>query len=82
MVTTTVDLYNKNIFDQSSTNASHFGIAYREAGLPVLAQMVNVVIFVPVQTCLGGCGHIHTLRSGALSGALLSAWNFISVCSH
>lgn len=48
MVTINVDPNNKDIFGQSGTNASPFVIAYREAGLPPLAHMMNAVIFVSV----------------------------------
>lgn len=48
MITINVDPKNPDIFGQSGTNASPFVIAYREAGLPPLAHMMNVVIFVSV----------------------------------
>ncbi|KAF2262770.1 amino acid transporter [Lojkania enalia] len=48
MVTICVDPANPNIFGQDGTNASPFVIAYREAGLPPLAHMMNAVIFISV----------------------------------
>lgn len=48
MVTINVDPHNKDLFGQSGTNASPFVIAYREAGLPALAHMMNAVILISV----------------------------------
>ncbi|KAF1959784.1 hypothetical protein CC80DRAFT_439841 [Byssothecium circinans] len=48
MVTINVDPKNPNIFGGSGTNASPFVIAYREAGLPPLAHIMNAVIFISV----------------------------------
>jgi yeast amino acid transporter len=48
MITITVDPKNEAIFGAGGTNASPFVIAYREAGLPPLAHMMNAVIFISV----------------------------------
>lgn len=48
MMTLTVDPQNKDLFGQPGTNASPFVIAYREARLPALAHMMNVVILLSV----------------------------------
>ncbi|KAF2645122.1 hypothetical protein P280DRAFT_487584 [Massarina eburnea CBS 473.64] len=48
MITINVDPTNPNIFGGTGTNASPFVIAYREAGLPPLAHIMNAVIFVSV----------------------------------
>ncbi|KAF2111641.1 amino acid transporter [Lophiotrema nucula] len=48
MVTITVDPKNENLFGAGGINASPFVIAYREAGLPPLAHMMNAVIFISV----------------------------------
>lgn len=48
MVTINVDPQNPDIFGGEGTNASPFVIAYREAGLPPLAHMMNAVIFISV----------------------------------
>lgn len=50
MVSINVDPRNKDLFGQSGTNASPFVIAYREAGLPALAHMMNAVILTSVVT--------------------------------
>ncbi|KAF2730789.1 hypothetical protein EJ04DRAFT_29805 [Polyplosphaeria fusca] len=56
MITITVDPENENLFGAGGTNASPFVIAYREAGLPPLAHIMNAVIFVSV------------LSTGSISG--------------
>jgi amino acid transporter len=48
MITINVDPNNSDIFGQAGSNASPFVIAYREAGLPPLAHMMNAVIFISV----------------------------------
>lgn len=48
MVTITVSPKNPDLFGGSGTNASPFVIAYRDAGLPPLAHMMNAVIFISV----------------------------------
>ncbi|KAI1101227.1 amino acid permease/ SLC12A domain-containing protein [Jackrogersella minutella] len=48
MITINVSPANKDLFGQSGTNASPFVIAYRDAGLPALAHLMNVVILISV----------------------------------
>ena len=48
MVTINVDPHNADLFGKSGTNASPFVIAYREAGLPALAHMMNAIILISV----------------------------------
>ncbi|PYH36103.1 arginine permease [Aspergillus neoniger CBS 115656] len=46
MITLTVDPTNPNLFGQSGSNASPFVIAFKDAGIPVMAHMTNAVIFI------------------------------------
>ncbi len=50
MVTITVSPNDPNLFggDGSGTNASPFVIAYRSAGLPALAHIMNAIILISV----------------------------------
>ena len=48
MVTITVSPTNPDLFGGEGTNASPFVIAYREAGIPPLAHMMNAIIFISV----------------------------------
>ncbi|KAI1076608.1 amino acid permease/ SLC12A domain-containing protein [Whalleya microplaca] len=48
MITINVSPNNPDLFGQEGTNASPFVIAYRDAGIPVLAHMMNAVILVSV----------------------------------
>ncbi|KAI1774240.1 amino acid permease/ SLC12A domain-containing protein [Hypoxylon cercidicola] len=48
MVSINVSPKNEDLFGQSGTNASPFVIAYRDAGIPVLAHMMNAVILISV----------------------------------
>ncbi|PLB43385.1 arginine permease [Aspergillus steynii IBT 23096] len=48
MVTLTVDPSNPDLFGGSGSNASPFVIAFKNAGLPVMAHITNAVIFVSV----------------------------------
>lgn len=48
VVTITVSPEDPNLFGASGTNASPFVIAYTNAGIPVLAHMMNAVIFISV----------------------------------
>ncbi|XDG02556.1 hypothetical protein ABKA04_002171 [Annulohypoxylon sp. FPYF3050] len=48
MITINVDPHNQNLFGQSGTNASPFVIAYRDAGLPALAHIMNAIILISV----------------------------------
>ena len=56
MVTITVSPTDPNLFGGSGTNASPFVIAYRNAGIPAMAHIMNAVIFVSV------------LSTGSISG--------------
>ena len=56
MVTITVSPTDPNLFGGTGTNASPFVIAYRNAGIPALAHIMNAVIFVSV------------LSTGSISG--------------
>ena len=56
IVTITVSPKNPNLFGGSGTNASPFVIAYRQAGLEPLADIMNAVIFISV------------LSTGSISG--------------
>ncbi|KAL4788778.1 amino acid permease/ SLC12A domain-containing protein [Aspergillus venezuelensis] len=48
MITLTVDPKDPNLFGGSGSNASPFVIAFRNAGIPVMAHITNAVIFVSV----------------------------------
>ncbi len=48
MVTICVSPTDKNLFGSSGSNASPFVIAYRNAGLPAMAHLMNVIIFISV----------------------------------
>ncbi|KAI1375075.1 amino acid permease/ SLC12A domain-containing protein [Hypoxylon crocopeplum] len=48
MITINVSPQNEDLFGGTGTNASPFVIAYRDAGIPVLAHMMNAVILVSV----------------------------------
>ncbi|XXG99728.1 hypothetical protein Hte_006069 [Hypoxylon texense] len=48
MITINVDPTNPDLFGGEGTNASPFVIAYRDAGIPVLAHMMNAVILISV----------------------------------
>ncbi|THY02146.1 amino acid transporter [Aureobasidium pullulans] len=48
MITICVSPYDENLFGGSGTNASPFVIAYRNAGIPVLAHIMNAIIFLSV----------------------------------
>lgn len=48
MVTLTVSAKDPDLFGASGSNASPFVIAYKNSGLPVMAQITNAVIFVSV----------------------------------
>ena len=63
MVTITADPKNPNLFGGSGTNASPFVIAYREAKLGALADMMNAVIFISV---------LSTGSIAAWAGALMT----------
>lgn len=51
VVTITVSPYDANLFGGEGTNASPFVIAYRNAGIPVLAHMMNAIILLSVISC-------------------------------
>jgi yeast amino acid transporter len=51
MVTITVSPEDPDLFGQSGTNASPFVIAYRNAGVPALAHMMNAIILLSVISC-------------------------------
>ncbi|KAI1411868.1 amino acid permease/ SLC12A domain-containing protein [Hypoxylon sp. FL1857] len=48
MITINVSPTNEDLFGGEGTNASPFVIAYRDAGIPVLAHMMNAVILISV----------------------------------
>ncbi|KAI0139490.1 amino acid permease/ SLC12A domain-containing protein [Hypoxylon sp. NC0597] len=48
MITINVSPTNEDLFGGEGTNASPFVIAYRDAGIPVLAHMMNAVILLSV----------------------------------
>lgn len=48
MITLTVDPKDPNLFGASGSNASPFVIAFKNAGIPVMAHITNVVIFISV----------------------------------
>ncbi|KAI5865395.1 amino acid permease/ SLC12A domain-containing protein [Durotheca rogersii] len=48
MVTINVSPFNPDLFGGDGTNSSPFVIAYRDAGIPVLAHMMNAVILISV----------------------------------
>ncbi|RJE24509.1 Amino acid permease [Aspergillus sclerotialis] len=48
MVTLTVSPNDPNLFGGSGSNASPFVIAYKNAGIPVMAHITNAVIFISV----------------------------------
>ncbi|OTA67132.1 hypothetical protein K449DRAFT_430314 [Hypoxylon sp. EC38] len=48
MITINVSPTNPDLFGGEGTNASPFVIAYRDAGIPVLAHMMNAVILISV----------------------------------
>lgn len=48
VITICVSPYDENLFGGSGTNASPFVIAYRNAGIPVLAHIMNAIIFLSV----------------------------------
>ncbi|KAI0835731.1 amino acid permease/ SLC12A domain-containing protein [Hypoxylon sp. FL0890] len=48
MITINVSPKNEDLFGGEGTNASPFVIAYRDAGIPVLAHMMNAVILISV----------------------------------
>ncbi|EXJ86295.1 hypothetical protein A1O1_06665 [Capronia coronata CBS 617.96] len=51
MVTITVSPFDEDLFGGEGTNASPFVVAYRNAGIPVLAHMMNAVILLSVISC-------------------------------
>lgn len=51
MVTINVSPTDPDLFGQSGTNASPFVIAYRNAGIPALAHMMNAIILLSVISC-------------------------------
>lgn len=63
MVTITVNPANPNLFGGSGTNASPFVIAYRHAGIPAMANIMNAVIFISVLSTgsISGYGGSRTL---------------------
>jgi amino acid transporter len=63
MVTITVSPDDPNLFGGSGTNASPFVIAYRNAGLPALAHIMNAIIFISVISTgsISGYGGSRTL---------------------
>ncbi|KAI0159904.1 amino acid permease/ SLC12A domain-containing protein [Hypoxylon sp. FL1284] len=48
MITINVSPTNSDLFGKSGTNASPFVIAYRDAGIPALAHLMNAVILISV----------------------------------
>ncbi|KAI0001397.1 amino acid permease/ SLC12A domain-containing protein [Xylariaceae sp. FL0662B] len=48
MITINVSPTNQDLFGGGGTNASPFVIAYRDAGIPALAHMMNAVILISV----------------------------------
>ncbi|KAK5958612.1 hypothetical protein OHC33_000455 [Knufia fluminis] len=48
MVTINVSPFNEDLFGGEGTNASPFVIAYRDAGIPALAHMMNAIILLSV----------------------------------
>jgi yeast amino acid transporter len=48
MVTITVSPFEEDLFGGTGTNASPFVIAYRNAGIPVLAHFMNAIILLSV----------------------------------
>ncbi|OJJ43608.1 hypothetical protein ASPZODRAFT_136061 [Penicilliopsis zonata CBS 506.65] len=63
MVTITVSPEDPNLFGGSGTNASPFVIAYRNAGIPAMADIMNAVIFISVLSTgsISGYGGSRTL---------------------
>ena len=51
VVTITVSPFDPDLFGQEGTNASPFVIAYRNAGIPVLAHFMNAIILLSVISC-------------------------------
>ena len=51
MVTITVSPTDENLFGAEGTNASPFVVAYRNAGIPALAHMMNAIILISVISC-------------------------------
>lgn len=48
MITLTVDPKDPDLFGGSGSNASPFVIAFKNAGLPIMAHLTNAIIFVSV----------------------------------
>lgn len=48
MITLTVDPNDPSLFGGSGSNASPFVIAFKNAGIPILAHITNAVIFISV----------------------------------
>lgn len=70
LITLTVDPNDPNLFGGNGSNASPFVIAFKNAGLPVMAHITNAVIFVSVistgsisgyggSRMLMGLAHVH-----------------------
>lgn len=51
MVTITVSPFDPDLFGGEGTNASPFVVAYRNAGIPVLAHFMNAIILLSVISC-------------------------------
>lgn len=51
MVTINVSPFDEDLFGGEGTNASPFVVAYRNAGIPVLAHMMNAIILLSVISC-------------------------------
>jgi len=63
IITITVDPANEDLFGGDGSNASPFVIAFRDAGIPALAHMMNAVIFISVISTgtISGYGGSRTL---------------------
>lgn len=63
IITITVDPTNPDLFGGDGVNASPFVIAFRDAGIPALAHMMNAVIFISVISTgtISGYGGSRTL---------------------
>lgn len=51
MVTINVSPFDPDLFGGEGTNASPFVVAYRNAGIPALAHMMNAIILLSVISC-------------------------------
>jgi len=63
IITINVSPTNEDVFGGSGTNASPFVVMFRDAGIPALAHLMNVVIFISVISTgtISGYGGSRTL---------------------